>query len=62
MSKPVCKLLGTDGNAFALIGKVDTALKKAGLHEQATEFKNKAFNCESYDALLVLIGKYVEVR
>lgn len=62
MSKPVCSLLGTDGNAFALIGKVSKTLKNSGLRDEANEFQNKAFNSESYDALLVLIGEYVEIR
>lgn len=60
--KPVCKLIGTDGNAFAIIGKVSATLKKAGLADQAKEFSEKAFQCPSYDALLTLTHDYVEVH
>lgn len=28
MSKPICKLIGTDGNVFAIIGKVSKCLKR----------------------------------
>jgi hypothetical protein len=56
------KLIGTDGNAFALIGKVCTGLKNAGQNELASEFRDKAFDCSSYDKLLCLISEYVEVK
>lgn len=58
--KPVCENFGQDGNAFAIIGQVDKALRKAGLKEQSVEFKAKAFKAASYDALLVLCLEYVE--
>lgn len=60
--KPVCKLVGTNGNVFAIIGKVSACLKKAGQKEQADEFKNMAFVCTSYDEVLQLVIKYVEVE
>ena len=59
--KPKCKLVGTDGNAFSLIGKVSKALRSAGQSDKAKEFTSKAFSCASYDALLVLCLEYVEV-
>lgn len=60
--KPKVKLIGTDGNAFALMGRVRKALNDANLQDQAKDFNEKAFQCESYDALLRLIGNYVEVK
>ena len=60
--KPTCKLVGTDGNAFALIAKVSITLKEEDSKEAADEFKNKAFACKSYDELLRLIMDYVEVE
>lgn len=62
MNKPVCKLIGEDGNAFSVIGNVSRCLKRNGLHEQAKEFTEKAFKSESYDALLGLVFEYVEVE
>ena len=57
MSKPVCKLVGTDGNVFAIIANVSKCLDK----EQAHEFENRAFACDSYDEVLRLVMEYVEV-
>jgi hypothetical protein len=61
MTKPTCKLTGTDGNVFALIGKVSGCLKKNGLKDDAKTFEGKAFASKSYDAVLRLISEYVEV-
>ena len=60
MDKPECKLIGTDGNVFAIIGKVSKTLKRAGQQEQATEFTDKAMKCGSYDEVLQLLHDYVE--
>jgi len=60
--KPTCKLVGTDGNVFAIIGKVSACLKKAGQKEQAAEFEKMAFVCASYDEVLRLVMRYVEVE
>ena len=59
--KPKCKLIGTDGNVFALIGKAARALKKANQPEKAKELKNKLFECNSYEEALSLIDEYVEI-
>ena len=59
--KPKCKLVGTDGNVFALAGRVSLALKKAGQPDKAHEFQSKLFQCGSYDEALTLMQDYVEV-
>jgi hypothetical protein len=46
MTKPNCKLVGTDGNVFAIIGTVSRTLKRAG---------------QPYDDVLALCWEYVEV-
>lgn len=61
-SLPKCKLVGTDGNVFAIIGAVSNALKKAGLPEKAAEFRTKAMQSASYDAVLLLCFDYVDVQ
>lgn len=49
--KPVCELLGTDGNVFAIIGNVSKTLKNNGMIEmQCIRIHiitriNKEFNC-----------------
>lgn len=60
--KPACKLVGTDGNVFSIIGRVKRALKKAGQEDRAREFVEKAFRAGSYDEVLRLCMDYVEVR
>jgi len=61
-SKPSCKLVGTDGNVFAIIGRVREALRRAGQAERASEFVHRAFRAGSYDEVLQLCMEYVEVR
>lgn len=60
--KPVCKLVGTNGNVFAIIGTVSLVLERAGKGKEATEFRKKAFQSHSYDEVLQLCFDYVEVE
>lgn len=62
MEKPVCKLVGNDGNVFGIIGNVSKTLKRAGMADKASEFTNKAFNAGSYNEVLRLCMEYVEVE
>ena len=59
---PPCKLVGTDGNVFSIIGNVCNALTKVGLRERASEFKARAFASKSYDDVLILCHEFVDVR
>ena len=54
------KLVGTDTNAFAILGKVSKALKKGGHAELADEFKKEAMKGD-YSHLLATAMDYVEV-
>ena len=62
MDKPKCKLIGTDGNVFALLGQVSRTLKKAGLSDQASEMQKKVFSAGSYEEALNIFGEYVEIE
>ena len=56
------KLTGTDGNAFALIGKVAGALRKAKVPAaDVTEFTRDAMS-GNYDHVLATCRAWVEVR
>lgn len=59
--KPECELIGTDGNIFAIMGKVGKVLKAAGMREEAKEYMDKVMACESYDKALEITREYVEV-
>lgn len=56
------KLIGEDGNVFLIIGKVSSALKRAGHADLAKEFSNKALESHSYDAVLQLVMEYVNIE
>ena len=62
MAKPVVQLVGEDGNAFAIMGRVSKALKGAGLREEADAFTREAMRAGSYAELVgVIVEKYVTV-
>ena len=60
--KPVCKLVGKDGNVFAIISKVSKTLKQAGMKDNASEFTSRAMSCRNYDEVLQLCFEYVDVQ
>lgn len=51
MNQVKCQLTGQDGNAFAVMGRVQRALKDAGKAELVAEYKAKAMSGD-YDNLL----------
>ena len=59
--KPTVKLTGTDGNAFAILGKVTAALRKAGSPpEEVKKFQGEAM-AGDYDNLLRVCMEYADV-
>jgi len=60
MNKPKVKLVGEDGNVFAIIGRCSQALKKAG--QDPTEFNTKCLQAHSYDEILRLAMQYCKVE
>ena len=59
--KPTVKLIGEDGNAFAILGRVKRALVQAGMREEAEAFLKEA-TAGDYDNLLMVVQKYVDVE
>ena len=55
------KLVGEDGNAFAIIAKVKKALEDEGKHEKAKKFVEEATSGD-YNNLIATACKYVEVE
>jgi len=55
------KLIGEDGNAFAIMGKVKNALTRAGQHDLAKTYIRDAMSSGSYDELLQVTLRYVDV-
>jgi len=62
IKKPKCKLVGTDGNIFALIGQARLALKRAKLPEQAKEMSERCMRASTYDEAILIICEYVDVH
>lgn len=55
------KLVGEDGNAFAILGRVKAAIAKSDHPELASAFMKEAMSGD-YDHLLATCMEYVEVR
>jgi len=55
------KLIGEDGNAFAIIGNVSRAIQREAGSEAAAAFRKEATDCDSYDALLAHVQNTVHV-
>lgn len=55
------KLSGTDGNAFAIIGKVSKAIRQGVGAEEAKKFTSEVTKSESYDELLQFCMQTVNV-
>jgi len=63
--KPKCKLIGENGNVFNLIAIVRITLKEHKLDEALKQFNSDLIKIQdtggSYDDVLVMLMKYVEV-
>jgi len=56
------KLVGEDGNAFAIIGRVAEAIRREVDKAASDAYVNGAMSQESYDALLRYTMQTVHVR
>lgn len=61
MNKPTVELIGTDGNAFAILGKVTRELRKAGFDSDYIQKYKEEAMAGDYDHLLQVTMKYVEI-
>lgn len=61
LTDAVVVLTGTDGNAFAILGKVRRALLRSNHPELVEAFMAEA-TCGDYDHLLVTCFRYVTVE
>ena len=62
IEKPICRLIGEDGNVFNLAARVSRTLKDNGMFDQADEVWKKLKECESYDHALQLFMQYVNIE
>ena len=59
--KPTVKLIDTDGNAFAIMGRVRSALLKAGADKEYVDKYLKEAMFGDYDNLICVTMDYVHV-
>ena len=56
------QLSGADGNVFSIIGSVSAALRRARVpREEIDAFQEEAMNCDSYDGVIQLCMRTVEI-
>lgn len=55
------KLVGRDGNAFAVLGECRRAARKAGISQEDTDMFVKKATSGNYDQLLATCLEYFEV-
>jgi len=59
--KPTVKLVGQDGNAFAIMGKVSAALKRAGADKEYIDKYIEESTSGDYDNLLIVAMEYADI-
>ena len=60
--RPRVKLVGTDGNAFALMGRVAAAMRQAGISKEMIDAFFVEAKAEDYYNLLRVCMRYAEVE
>ena len=60
--RPKMKLIGQDGNIFAIMGRASRLLKNAGQSDKAKEMCNRVMASKSYNAALAIVSEYVETE
>lgn len=60
--RPKMKLVGQDGNIFAILGRASRLLKKNGQPEQAKEMCDRVYQSGDYHQALSIISEYVETE
>ena len=62
LSKPTVKLIGHDGNAFSIMGRVKKALMQAGADREYIDKYLKEATVADYSYLLAVSMEYVNVE
>ena len=62
--RPLCPLLGQDGNIFHLMGIAARVLRQNGMEAEAKEMQTRIMGgaCHSYEEVLGIISEYVETE
>ena len=60
--RPRVRLVGTDGNAFAVLGRVFRALREAGWSQEERDAFQKEATSGDYNHLLGTVMKHLDVE
>ena len=60
--KPKMKLVGEDGNIFAILGRASRLLCQSGHADKATEMYERVTSSHNYYQALNIISEYVETE
>ena len=60
--RPKMKLVGQDGNIFAILGRASRLLKENGQPQQAKEMSSRVYQSGDYCKALNIISEYVETE
>lgn len=58
--KPMCPIIGANGNIFNLLGIAKCSLEEANLKDEASTMVQRVYHANSYDEALRIIMEYVE--
>ena len=59
---PKMKLIGEDGNIFAILGRASRLLRENGQPEKAKEMSDRVYRSGNYYQALHIISEYVETE
>lgn len=62
LKRPKMKLVGQDGNIFAILGRASRLLKENGQPQQAKEMSSRVYQSGDYYKALNIISEYVETE
>ena len=57
--KPMCPIIGANGNVFNILGIASRTLKDNGMTEEAAEMYNRVTSSGSYEEALGIITEYI---
>lgn len=58
--RPMCPIIGADGNIFNLLGIASKTLKDNGMAEEAKEMYSRVTSSDNYNKALCIIAEYVD--
>ena len=62
LNKPTVKLVGEDGNAFSIMGRIKQSLRRAGADKEYIDKYLNEVTSGDYDHLLVVSWEYVDIE